>query len=398
MRVEKLLGMLAAIATLALFGCPSGGGDTQPSPPAPPVQPATTEPAQPPTPTPVKAPVVNPAAPAKTPAKAPEKELSFEERVKASTPTVPTPAPQSAGAVKLSAELCTLDGPPIIGDSPFNTIGQIAQASDGTIYVLDNMLEYKRSVRRYKVLPGPGCKLQMDTGFGVNGLLKLSEGIGRAPEGISADGRGHVFVSSSMGGSWRITGNTMDYHCAKSRGKVSIDPSGTTGIALFGSSNPQKVTYTDTGCSIEPLKLADSFERLDAVAFFGKRLFVGGSNKVDGRAGPHQAREFDLSGKAIGAAFGTAEFGDEEHFCHIHGFPQCSHGVCVLDGNCRDLRIWNNKLGFIGAADLSKMIGLRYPWISGLTPAIKGTSYLSATQERGDTDVYDGFIYRVAGM
>jgi len=169
-------------------------------------------------------------------------------------------------------------------------------------------------------------------------------------------------------------------------------------VALFGSSNPQKVAYTDSGCTVEPLVLQEPFDSFDAVAFVGKRLLVGGSNKVEGRPGPHLVREYDLKGQPRGAAFGNPDSGDD-HFCYVHGFTECAPGTCVVYGNCRSLRIWGTKGNFVGAANMMKLLGLSYPWISGFTPAIKGSAYVTATQERGKrTGVYQGLVYRVNGL
>lgn len=326
-------------------------------------------------------------------AKQPAKELSLADRAKTTQPVTPTPAPQTLGSSTLAAERCSFDGTEMLGESAFKAIGPIAVATDGTIYVID----HEQQVRRYRAAKGTGCVLQLDTSFGEGGVLNLGQGLGRGPEGIAADTRGHIFVSSGMSGSWRITGNKVDYHCEVTRGEVSVDPTGTVGVALFGSSNPKKVSYTDTGCTQEPLKLQDPFDSLDAIGFVGKRLFVGGAKEIKGSR-VHLVREYNINGQPVGQPLGSPGSGDD-HLCNVGGFPACSHGVCVLDTNCRRIRAWGSKGNFIGQANLMKLLGLRYPWISGFTPAVKGVAFASASQERGQqTRVYEGLIYRVKGM
>ncbi|MBK7156347.1 MAG: hypothetical protein IPH72_32015 [Sandaracinaceae bacterium] len=140
----------------------------------------------------------------------------------------------------MTASVCRLDGPPIIGDDSFLSIGPSAWATDGSLYLLDNEARCGATVT-----PGADCVLTMDTTLGEGGRLTLGEGMGGAPKGIVADGQGHIYVSSSMRGTHRITGTTVDYHC-ETMGDLSVSPNGRDGFAKW-IDTVKRVTFTRYG-------------------------------------------------------------------------------------------------------------------------------------------------------
>jgi len=374
---------------LLVLGAACGSEEQSPSP-APTPAPGPAEPAEP-----TPAAEGNPQAGENAPAEA--QEQTFEQRAAAAPAVAPTPAAQTAGTMTVTAQVCTLDGPELVGEDSFRAVGPVAVTPDGHLYLID--AQYK--VRRYTVQPGEGCALQMDTTLGEGGLLGLGEGLGRRPESITSDARGHVFVSSSMNGTWRITGTNTDYHCQETRGKLTINGQGSVGFALFGSGTPQKVSFTDTGCSVAEWTYSEPFERVDSVTFVGNRVLLGGSDNAEGRPGPHLARFYNEAGAPQGARFGdtTDNLSAADHFCHVHGGVECRAGLCVVDGNCRKVRVFNNNREVQGIVDLMRLLGLRYPWIAGVTPPRQGTAYVSSVQERGQgTRVYQGLVFRVTGL
>lgn len=355
---------------------------------------------------PVAAPAPAPAAPATAPAAAtpapaaaevPLRDRPLPERIAATTATVPAPAPQTEGTITLTAETCTMDGPAFVGDDAFRTIGPIAWSTDGSLYVSDT----EGQVRRYTVQPGDACALTMDTSFGTNGELSVGEGMGARVASIVSDARGHAYIATSMSGTTRVTGATVDFHC-DTRGELSVAPDGSVGIAMFGGSNPQLVTFTDTGCTTAPWAATELPENLDSITFLDdQRILVGGHA---GSRAPHLARVYDRAGHPSGDAFGdtTDSLNADDHFCHVHGAIECSHGLCVHDGNCRSLRIFDAQQHVTAEISVSRTIGVSYPWVPSITVARDGVAYASASQQRGSaserTNVYDGYVFRLRGL
>ncbi|MFO0708807.1 MAG: hypothetical protein U0353_03160 [Sandaracinus sp.] len=346
-----------------------------------------------PAPTPTPAPTPAPAATAEVPLR----DRPLAERIAATTATVPAPSAQTDGPVTVSAENCTLDGPPFVGGDSFSTIGPIAWSTDGSLYLADT----DGKIRHYTVQPGDGCTLSMDTAFGENGLLAVGTGMGARVESIVSDEQGHVFVATSMRGTSRITAGHVDYQC-DTRGRLAVSPDGTHGLAAFGSSGPQLVTFTDTGCSTAPLTLEGAPPSIEGFGFVSnERVIVGGQADVHA---PHLVREYDLSGHPHGDAFGEA--GDamsaDDHFCYVHSVVPCTHGLCFLDGNCRQLRVFDRDHAVLGAPNLSHAAGVEYPWFPSTTVVRDGVAFVTVNQQRGRaserTGTYDGFVMRLRGL
>jgi len=70
----------------------------------------------------------------------------------------------------------------------------------------------------------------------------------------------------------------------------------------------------------------------------------------------------------------------------------------VLDSNYRRLTVWSSKGEFVGSADLSDLLDLSYPWIADFHIADDGQAYFVAANDRKDSDVAEGVIYRVSGL
>ena len=331
------------------------------------------------------------------PRRRPRPRLPLRRLITTTTAVVPAPAQQTGGTVTVTASVCRLDGPPIIGDDSFLSIGPSAWATDGSLYLLDN----EAKVRRYTVTPGADCVLTMDTTLGEGGRLTLGEGMGGAPKGIVADGQGHIYVSSSMRGTHRITGTTVDYHC-ETMGDLSVSPNGRDGFAKW-IDTVKRVTFTDTGCTVADWTPTDMFERIDSVSFLdARRILVGGHAAAS--SSPHLVRIFDVNGRPSGPAFGDSSdsMNAPDHFCHVHGAVACGDNLCVMDGNCRALRIFDQRNAIIGKIDLSRLVGVDYPWFPAMTPVRNGTAYITVNQQRGAShprpDIYDGFVVRLSGL
>ncbi|MBK8590414.1 MAG: hypothetical protein IPN77_15025 [Sandaracinaceae bacterium] len=86
----------------------------------------------------------------------------------------------------------------------------------------------------------------------------------------------------------------------------------------------------------------------------------------------------------------------------MHGAVACGDNLCVMDGICRALRIFDQRNAIIGKIDLSRLVGVDYPWFPAMTPVRNGTAYITVNQQRGalapTSDIYDGFVVRLSGL
>ena len=267
--------------------------------------------------------------------------------------------------------------------------------------VRSTLADSENQVRHYTVQPGAGCTLTLDTTLGVGGRLSVGEGTSSAIESIVADAHGHVYVATVMRGTTRITGNHVDYQC-NTRGELSVAPDGSVGIAIFGGRSPQLVTFTDAGCTTAAWEPAEAFEHMQTISFLDdQQILVGGQN---GSHDPHLARIYNRAGRPQGAAFGDATDSPnaDDHFCNFQNAVLCTHGLCILDANCRTMRVFSGEHAVLGAVHLSDAAGVQYPWVPNVTNARDGMAYMTLNQQRGlsseRTGVYDGFVFRLTGL
>ncbi|MBK7156348.1 MAG: hypothetical protein IPH72_32020 [Sandaracinaceae bacterium] len=85
-----------------------------------------------------------------------------------------------------------------------------------------------------------------------------------------------------------------------------------------------------------------------------------------------------------------------DHFCHVHGAVACGDNLCVMDGNCRALRIFDQRNAIIGKIDLSRLVGVDYPWFPAMTPVRNGTATITVNQQRGASPT-SGHLRRLRG-
>lgn len=356
----------------------------------------------PPAPTPAPTPAAETPAPTEAtgaaPTKAPEAEAepTFEEQVAASQPLSPTPADQTTAGLTVHATRCTFEGDvQFLSDSSSRNIGRIEVDDAGRLYLVDPAYD----LRRFTVAgEGDTCTLTADASFGTAGVLDLQRDI---KEISWASGK--LYASSGIFDSYRLTDGAVDVTCSQRARYLVMAPDGRSGFGTFANSPIARVTFSDTGC--EAADWADfqsPFNNHNVLAFLGRDIAIGGvlSEQVEG-SNPRVVAVFDANGREK-LRFGKT---DREHtpdrFGWVHAIEACGPGICVLDSNYRRLTIWDARSGeFKGHVELKDLFDLRYAWFPDfeITGGRRGVAYFTAAQERGDSDVYEGLVFRVTGL
>ena len=339
------------------------------------------------------------AASSATPA-AKAKEPSFEEKLAASKPLDPKPAPQDGGGLKLTAEKCELEGGPLVAKSGSDVMRSIRVIGDKA-YLADS----DEKIRAYNIAPSGACKLTIDKTFGENGVMKLADKASR----LSGDAAGHLFASSGVFGSTRLTGGKVDFKCeARPQGYLFVHPGGKLGIGTFANSTVGKLSFDDKGCKSEPwvfqdLSQADKrkgpLTNAQAVGFVGDTILVGGvlAKEVDPNE-PRVVLALDAAGKEKFRFGNIDKTFTEDHFGWVHAIAPCKPGICVLDSNYRRVTFWKTDGKYVGFVKLDKLFGLDYPWINELSAGKGGATYFVTGQERQKTGVSEGTIFKVTGL
>ncbi len=324
---------------------------------------------------------------------------SLEEQIASSTPLSPTPGSATVGDVTLQAEVCTVEGAEFLGDSTMSMFASVVTAN-GRLFVADG----SPKVRAFTIADGDACTLTLDESFGEGGALTLGHDI----EWLSVDGEGRVIGSNGIFKAYAFdAAGETSFEC-DTKGYVEQHEDGEWAIAPWVNSNVRIVEIAEGACSAEDWVLTDlgddaarkgNFTTVHSVALLGDTVLIGGglAKSVD-PDGPNVVAAYDEAGKEKFRFGGEGDVGSDQRFGWVHAMAGCKPGICVLDSNYRRMTAWSSRGEFVGSVDLSELLDLSYPWIADFHVAEDGTAYLVAANDRADSDVAEGVIYRVKGL
>jgi hypothetical protein len=335
--------------------------------------------------------VVAPASAPRTIPIAPKPpKATFEQMVAASRPLEPSPAAQTAGAKKLEAERCKLEGREFLGKSALEVFKAVEVSADRLIVV-----DQQGALHGFSIDTKKGCTLTLDEAFGVAGTLKLPEKI----ESLSRDGSGRLFASNGIFGAHAVKDGKHEFKC-DTKGHVEVHDSGKWGIAPWVNSNVRLVQIDAGACKSEDWVLTDlnddekrqgPFANVNSSAVIGDLVLIGGVlSKKDDPSQPRVVIGFTKAGKE------KLRFSDG--FGWVNAIEPCTSGICVLDANLRRLSLWTRAGKHIASVELAQLLGLAEPWVADFTVAKDKTAWLVAAQARDKSAVAEGLVYRVRGL
>jgi hypothetical protein len=324
---------------------------------------------------------------------------SLEDQVAQSTPLSPSPGSATVGDLSLEAEVCAVEGAEFLGDSNMSMFASVAVA-DGRLFIADGSKE----VRAFTIGDGDSCTLTLDADFGSGGAKTLGHDI----EWLSVDGDGRVVASNGIFKAYAFDGTGDTEFDCDTKGYVEQHADGRWGISSWVNSTVRLVELAEGACSAEDWVLTDlsddanrkgNFTSVHSAAVVGDKILIGGAlaKTVDPET-PNVVAVYDKAGKEKFRFGGSDEVGSDQNFGWVHAISGCEAGFCVLDSNYRRMTVWSPKGKFIGSVDLSELLDLGYPWINDFHLADDGYTYFVAANDRENSDVAEGVIYRVSGM
>jgi len=372
-RGRRATGTWAAVVAMALI---VGGCDERKK--TPPIEAASAS--------------AGPAAgePPKPPPKPP-----FQDLVAKSEPLSPTPQPVTVAEHTLTAKRCRLEGASFLHESPMKVLSAVEVSGDKA-YLVDP----EGVIHGFAVEPGESCVWKVDESFGKAGKLKLDKPV----KALSHAGKGRLVASTQVFGHYVLQDGKVAYRC-EATGVVRVSPGGDWGIGSYANSRVRKIAYGADGCEASPWVIRDlskpktrrgPLSNVNAVGFVGKHVLVGGvlADKVQNRQ-PKVVVAYDGEGEEVFRIGNTDPTAREDSFGWIHGIAPCQPGICVLDSNYRRLTVWKKDGMFLGNVKLSKLFGLRYPWVPDLRRD-KDVLYFVVGQDRGSkSGVAEGLVFRV---
>jgi hypothetical protein len=334
------------------------------------------------------APRPEPAPPAADAAPPRPVKQTFEQLAAQSRPLEPKPSAQTAAGKKLVAERCSIEGRTFLGSTPSDVFKAIEVAGDRVL-----LADGTGQIHGFAFDPKTGCALRSDRGFGVEGTLKLPE----KAEHLSRDGKGRVFASNGLFSAWVLEDGKQQFEC-DTKGHVQMHPSGSWGIAPWLNATVRFVHVKQGGCHSQDWVLKElnddkqregPFAQVDSSAIVGELVLIGGA--LAKSEDPNQARRVIAYTKAGKERF---RFGDA--FAAVHAIESCKPGICVLDGDSRQLSLWTRSGKHIATVDLGALLGLERPTLPDFTIASDGSAWFVSAAAR-DRGVAEGVIFRVRG-
>lgn len=301
-----------------------------------------------------------------------------------SQPLAPDPQVISVADRNLVPVRCTLKGIEFLGDEKikhtFHLITQIEIGTDGKLYVIHNR-EY---IHRFNVAGNDSnCILTLDTSFDANEQSYFYKDL-MAIAGNTLYTSGHIFNVDQTGIS-KIGGSCPS--------DLIVRPDGQSGLGYddYGS-KLLKVILNEGRCESEEWSgFTNMFNALGIITWIGESDFaIGGP--LRGGNGRWIVAVFDANGRE------KLRFGDDERVMFgIDDLEQCGQDYCILNSNLRNLTIWDSRGNLKGTINLGTLFDLSYPWLPDFT-IHSGFAWFTTIQERQDTGVKEGNIYRVRGL
>lgn len=328
-----------------------------------------------------------------------------QETVPATQKTTDRPTANAFGPFSIMQ--CEIDGPPIESKN----LKAIA-ATANTLFVMEGGYTESNApwgaLRRYSITPGADCSLTMDTTFGNKGRLTDTNGF----DNLSTNAKGALYVVSDQK-LLRLAGDRLEEVC---KGDVfSCASSGNCeGSMVFIDDNnllvnnrgmgPQRhkwyqVELNSDSCkqgyimgdqTLRTFKPELTWSNADII---GDQLIMVGRLNQKSR---YQLFAFPFQGGAPATTFDTSN-----EICSDSGAIGCGDGVCVLDTNCKRLKIYNadgsfkNNIGFE-----EPVFGHLNPFAPEIDQATADSAFLvvHSKEEKPAAGNGHALFYRITGL
>jgi hypothetical protein len=286
--------------------------------------------------------------------------------------------PGKLGDKEVKAELCKMDkaGSDMHDEWFHKALRDAALGPDGALYVLDHEVK----VRKYVNQKPDGCELALDKTFGKDGILDIGFNKESFADKISVDKAGAVYV-----GDKKIVGGKVEAFCSD----VVAGPDSAT---LLSRSKP----VTDAKCEGKEIEWKgwDKDSSPDVLTVLSDTVIVKGSVK----AGDKSVTKVGIQSPDGAQKTSVGKADGDEDICYAHGAAMCGGNLCVVDGNCKALRVWKPDGSFVGKLDLYDVTGL------SIMPRIvrvgsKGEVFVIGSADGKDGDKEDhGVVVRLTGI
>jgi hypothetical protein len=290
--------------------------------------------------------------------------------------------PVTLGSMKVTSVPCKLGGSPMTHKWFGKAARDIAMDKSGAVFLLDHEGKVRRYLDRGK---GGECVLELDAGFGKSGVMAFADAqTGDGFEHLALAPNGTLWVSDPL---HRLrAGEEPAPDDCPGFGTLRIDP--TSGLAVR---HETVLEMKGDACQEKPVTLSTPKDQTVSDLFP-----VGDKIAASFGGAPFKVSIFKSDGKKL-VTLGADKDGDDQ-LCQVELVIACGGAYCVFDSNCRRLRVWKADGKFVGAVEYTKLFGLFYPWLTGVTMERGGVRYASLSHKNKDDSAELGLVFRIDGL
>ncbi len=210
-----------------------------------------------------------------------------------------------------------------------------------------------------------------------------------AYEKIDADVNGNIWLSN-FGGPLTQLQDATEKASFEGTNYVAMDPTGAWGISYFTGPDCEKITITNEALEIKPIVFSD-VDLINRVFVDNDHIYICGSD-VDGSG--HKVFIYDTEGNL------QMKLADEDgsSLGSISFFTATDNGYVALDGNMREVVLWDKNGTHIGAIADSDIFGTSYPWFCNGTRLQDGSIIVILTEERPDKSAMELVAFKLTGF
>ncbi len=306
-----------------------------------------------------------------------KKDDTEEEKEVEGTPiSLPTPIDYTWGKNTVRSEWLKFAEEPYVVNGNFTP--QIAAVGDYLIVLTD-----KTKLSKYKI---------------DGGTLKLEDSwtLDRKYETLSQGPDNTFFVSGFMSPliqmdlSGKKLASYSDADCVK------LKPDGKDGVGFFAG-EPKKITVSDTKATKEELSDFKGHSIGDADVSKNHLFMMG--RAPEGQGERHKVFVLDYEYKLVHTLGNESDKIVDDTLGSVNGVIETDKYYVLLDGNFRQLGIWDKEGNFVGIIKDEDIFGTDYPWLSTCTVADDGSMYIGLTEQRKEENSkYELLIFKVSGF
>ena len=174
--------------------------------------------------------------------------------------------------------------------------------------------------------------------------------------------------------------------------KFSVAPDGSWGISWFYSGDDCELyTFENSTLTGKDFPFAE-VDGISQVCIDSQYILVSGSSKEDS---DHYLFVYDYSGELQLQLGGEPDGFGLGSITYATSTP---NGFLALDGNMREVVLWDTDGVWLGAVDDGDLFGTSYPWIAAADMADDGSILIVMSEERADESADEVLVFKLSGF